>query len=75
MRVYSDTTQKYYEVEDAVHYKNVVQSAWMMTHPDCELLDIFVESDGKFVFVFSKEQHKRWIKEWIKRSNENENEN
>lgn len=64
---YSDTTGKKYESEDAVFYRNVIQSAWMLAHPDCVLLDIFTDSGGKLVFVFPKELHKKWIDEWVNR--------
>lgn len=60
---YSETTHLRYEAEDAVFYRNVVQATWMLSHPDCILLDIF-ESNGKLVFAFPKEQHEHWIKEW-----------
>lgn len=66
MKVYSNTTHLWYEPEDATYYRNVIQGAWMLSHPDCELLDIF-ESDGKLVLAFSKECHKRYIKEWADR--------
>jgi hypothetical protein len=70
MKVYSETTQRYYEDDDAIYYRNVIQSAWMLTHPDCELLDVF-ESGGKLVLAFSKESHKKYIKEWAERSLQN----
>ena len=69
MLIHSDTTQRTFEAEDAVYYRNVVQSAWMLSHTDCELLDIF-ESDGKLVCAFSKESHKKYIQEWHNRPHE-----
>lgn len=71
MLEYSETTHLTYEVEDAVFYRNTLQSAWMLSHPDCTLLDIF-ESNGKLVFAFPKEQHKKWIKEWANRPHNKE---
>lgn len=67
---YSDVTGKKFDSEDAVYYRNVLQSAWMMTHPDCVLLDVFTDGDGKLVFCFPREQHDRWIKDWANRPHE-----
>lgn len=72
MKVYSETTHISYEPEDAVYYRNVIQAAWMLSHPDCILLDIF-ESQGKLVLAFPKEQHKNWIKEWVERKEKSNN--
>ena len=66
MKVYSETTHLEYESEDAIFYRNVIQGAWMLSHSDCELLDVF-ESGGKLVLAFSKDSHKRYIKEWANR--------
>lgn len=66
MKEYSNVTQRWYEPDDAVFYRNITQAAWMLSHPDCTLLDIF-ESDGKLVMVFPKEQHRRWIGDWMSR--------
>lgn len=72
MLQYSETTHLEYEAEDAVFYRNVIQSAWMLSHPDCTLLDIFTDGSGKLVFCFPKEQHKRWIKDWANRPHDKE---
>ena len=66
MLIYSDTTQRMYEAEDAVYYRNIIQAAWLLSHSDCVLLDIF-ENDGKLVLAFPKEIHKKYIKEWNER--------
>ena len=71
MRIYSETTHLEYETEDAVYYRNVIQGAWMLSHPDCKLLDIF-ESGGKLVLAFSKESHRKYIGEWSERKRESE---
>lgn len=67
MLQYSDVTHLKYESEDAVFYRNVVQAAWMLSRPDCVLLDIFTDGNGKMVFVFPRELHKKYIGEWANR--------
>lgn len=74
MKVYSETTHMSYEPEDAVYYRNVIQAAWMLSKPDCVLLDIF-ESQGKIVFAFQKEFHKKYIGEWAERKQKIEDNN
>ena len=74
MKVISSTTGKIYEAEEATHYRNMVQSAFMLSKIDCELLDVF-ENNGKIVMVFPKWMHKKYIREWVERSNNNEIEN
>lgn len=66
MMEYSTATQRSYDPDNCVFYRNGYQAAWMMTHPDCTLLDVF-ESNGKLVYVFSREDHKKYIKEWNNR--------
>lgn len=68
MKVISNTTGKIYESEEAVHYRNMIQSAFMLNKIDCELLDVF-ENNGKIVMVFPEWMHKKYIQEWIERSN------
>ena len=68
MIVISNTTGKVYEAEEAIHYRNMIQSAFMLSKIDCELLDVF-ENNGKIVMVFPKWMHKKYIQEWIERSN------
>lgn len=69
MKIFSETTGREYEAEDAVFYRNVVQSAWLLNKPNVVLLDVFADSCGKLVMVFKKEDHKRYLQEWIERSN------
>lgn len=73
MKVFSSTTGKVYEAEDAVYYRNMIQSAFMLSKIDCELLDVF-ENNGKIVMVFPIALHKKYIREWSERPNKNENE-
>ena len=65
MKIFSETTGKEYEAEEAVFYRNVIQSAWLLGKPDTILLDIFCDSGGKMVLVFPKELHKKYINDWI----------
>ena len=73
MKVFSETTNRSYETEDAVFYKNPWQASFMMSHSECILLDIF-ELDGKLTYVFPKEQHRAWFDDWVKRSREHREE-
>ena len=67
MKVFSSTTGKTYEAEEATHYRNMIQSAFMLSKIDCELLDVF-ENNGKIVMVFPKWMHEKYIREWAERS-------
>ena len=70
MKVISSTTGKTYEAEDATFYRNMIQSAFMLSKTDCELLDVF-ENNGKIVMVFPKWMHEKYIREWAERSYDN----
>lgn len=70
MKVYSETTQRWYDDSDAVFYRNLVQAAWLLNKPNATLLDIFCDGSGKMVLVFPKEFHKLYIQEWAERSRE-----
>lgn len=70
MKVISSTTGKVFEAEEAVYYRNMVQSAFMLSKIDCELLDVF-ENNGKIVMCFPKWMHKKYIGEWAERSYDN----
>ena len=67
MKVFSNTTGKVYEAEEATYYRNMIQSAFMLSKIDCELWDVF-ESNGKIVMVFPTALHKKYIGEWAERS-------
>lgn len=69
MKEYSSVTQRWYEPDDAVFYRNILQIAWLMTKPDCVVLDVF-ESGGKLVIAFPRELHKKYIKEWAERKHD-----
>ena len=51
MKTVSEVTGKIYENEDVVFYRNPAQSAFMISK-GAKLIDIFVDSKMKFVFVF-----------------------
>lgn len=70
MKVISSATGKTFESEEAVYYRNMIQSAFMLSKFDCELLDVF-ENNGKIVMCFPKWMHKKYIGEWAERSHEN----
>ena len=67
MKVFSSTTGKVYEAEEATFYRNMIQSAFMLSKTDCELWDVF-ENNGKIVMVFPTTLHKKYIGEWAERS-------
>ena len=73
MKVFSSTTGKSYEAEEATYYRNMIQSAFMLSKADCELYDVF-ENNGKIVMVFPKWMHEKYIGEWAKRSYQNKEE-
>lgn len=75
MKIYSETTGKTYNDEDAVFYANLVQAAWLMSKPDATLLDIFCRGDGRMILVFPKELHKKYVAEWAERSRQNRENN
>ena len=72
MKIYSETTGREYESEEATFYRNFHQSCWLLNKPDATLLDIFCDSGGKMVWVFPKELHKKYICEWIERPRQND---
>lgn len=74
MKIFSETTGKVYEAEEAVYYRNMIQSAFMLSKIDCELLDVF-ENHGKVVMCFPKWMHEKYIREWNERPHENKGEN
>ena len=71
MKVFSGTTGKVYEAEEAVYYRNMIQSAFMLSKSDCVLLDVF-ENNGKIVMVFPMTLHKKYIREWAERQHDNQ---
>lgn len=74
MKVFSSTTGKIYEAEDAVYYRNMIQSAFMLSKIDCELLDVF-ENNGKIVMCFPRWMHEKYIRDWNERPHRNREDN
>lgn len=64
----SDVTGKTYNDEDMVFFRNYVQAAYYISW-GVELVDLFVDSSMKLVFVFSKEDHERLKHKWINKNN------
>ena len=58
MKNLSETTGRYYEAEDCVYFRNTSQSAFYKFH-GATLVDIFVDDNMHFVFVFTKADHER----------------
>ena len=71
MKIYSETTGKTYDDNEATFYVNLVQAAWLMNKPDATLLDILCRGDGRMVLVFPTSLHKKYIGEWAERSRKN----
>lgn len=58
MKSVSDLTGTQYEDEDCVFFRNTLQSAFYVFH-GAKLIDIFVDDNMKFVFVFNKADHNK----------------
>lgn len=58
MKTYSETTGNSYEDEECVFFRNTLQSAFYVFH-GAKLVDIFVDSKMRFVFVFNKKDHEK----------------
>ena len=56
MKSLSNLTNKLYQEEDHVFFRNVLQSAFYVSN-GAKLVDLFVDKSMKFVFVFSKKDH------------------
>lgn len=64
MYMTSDVTGKTYQAEDAVFFRNLVQSSFYISN-GATILDIFTDSDGLLVIVFPRDEHKILIKKWV----------
>lgn len=70
MKSISDLTGEMYENEDVVFFRNHVQAAHYYAW-GCKLVDQFVDSNMKWVFVFWKKDH-AWAKlKWIDNKDNN----
>lgn len=65
MKIRSDISGLEYYDEDCVFYRNYIQAAYMIEW-GAKLIDLFTDSKHKLVFVFTKEDHKRYIDRWMK---------
>ena len=74
MKVFSNTTGKVFDSEDAVYNRNMIQSAFMLSKSDCVLLDVF-ENNGKIVMCFPRWMHQKYIRDWNERPHENKDNN
>lgn len=72
MKTKSEITGLLYEDEECVFFRNYVQSAYYIEW-GARLIDIFTDRDHKLVFVFYKEDHKKYFDRWINQKKENEN--
>lgn len=63
MIIKSAITGRTYDDEDVVFYKNAKQSSWMLNN-NVILLDVLPTNDNYLIFVFSKNDHKKYIKCW-----------
>lgn len=63
MKNKSDVTGLLYEVEDCVFFRNYVQAAYYNAW-GATLIDLFIDSNMKWVFVFSKKDHERFKMRW-----------
>lgn len=73
MKVKSETTNKVYEDTECVFFRNPLQSAYYVSC-GAELQDIFVDGRCKFVYVFKKIDHERYIGMWNKINKDRANE-
>lgn len=67
---YSNITDKPYEIEKCVFFRNLTQSAFYVHH-NCKIVDVFTDSNMKLVFVFTKEDHKKILPLWMENKIEN----
>lgn len=69
----SEITGKTYNADDCVFFRNCIQSAKYISW-GAELLDLFVDSQDKLVFCFSRKDHDKFKERWgTKYNNKNSN--
>lgn len=71
MRVQSEITGEWYQTEDAVHFRNHYQAAHYRAW-GAKLIDLFVDSQYKWVYVFDREDHNRLKMRWAARTQNEE---
>lgn len=73
MKAISELNGKMYEAEDCCFFRNPLQSAYYRNW-GCELVDLFVDGQMKWVWVFWKKDHV-WAKlKWIENKDKNNGE-
>ena len=72
MKSISELTGEYYENEDCCFFRNYVQAAHYYSW-GCKLVDLFVDSNNKWVFVFWKKDHLRCRDRWNDKNREENN--
>lgn len=72
MKIYSETTQRWYDDTDMVFFRNIRQSIAYISM-GAIVYDVFVDGSGKLVFCFSKEDHNKYKSIWGTKENNNMN--
>lgn len=72
MKMVSELNGKMYDIEDCCFFRNYIQSAYYRSW-GCELVDLFVDGNMKWVFVFKKSDHFRCRERWNDRNKEKDN--
>jgi hypothetical protein len=68
MKTKSDITGLWYEDEDCVFFRNILQSSYYLEW-GAKLVDIFTDGSHKIVFVFTKEDHIKFREKWGTKNN------
>ena len=63
MMTQSEITGEWYQDEDMCFFRNYIQAAYYKAW-GAKLYDAFVDSQYKWVFVFSKEDHRKYRDKW-----------
>jgi len=63
MKVISELTGKEYESDDTIPYGNATQSAQYWNW-NIRPIDMYATPENRFIFVFTKEDHKKLIGKW-----------
>lgn len=63
MKIISEFTGKEYEEDDCIPYGNATQSAQYCLW-GAKLVDVFATDERRFVFVFTREDHRKYIGKW-----------
>ena len=68
MKVYSETTQRTYDDSEMFFFRNIQQSIAYIDW-GAKVYDVFIDSQKKLVFCFSKEDHNRLKTKWGTKDN------